>query len=60
MLAYKLYLFDKAKGCELIAVLPERRKKEKRITKELVINWEGTLLGDDAMGKGIFSERVTI
>jgi len=60
MLAYKLYLFDKTKRSELIAVLPERRKKQKGITKESVINWERTLLGDDAMGKGIFSKRVTI
>lgn len=60
MLGYKLYLFDKAKGCELIAFLPERRKKPKRITEESVINWGKTLLGDHAKAKDIFFERVTI
>lgn len=38
MLVYKLYLFDKTKGYELIAILIERTKKEKRIIKDSVIN----------------------
>jgi hypothetical protein len=60
MLGYKLYLFDKTKGHELIAVLPERRKKPERITEESVINWGRTLLGNNGKGKDIFFERVTI
>ena len=60
MLGYKLYLFDKTKGYELIAVLLERRKKPKRITEESVINWGRTLLGSDGKGKDIFFERVTV
>jgi len=60
MLGYKLYLFDKAEGSRLIAVLPERRKKPWRITNESVIKWGKTLLGNRANGKDIFFKRVTI
>ncbi len=60
MVGYKVYLFDKTKGYELIAVLPERRKNEKRMTEESVINWGRTLLGDGLKGKDILFERVTI
>jgi len=60
MLGYKLYLLDETKGYELIAVLPERRKKAKRIKEESVINWGRTLLGNNRKGKDIFFERVTI
>ena len=60
MLGYKLYLFDKTKGYELLAVVPERRKKLDRITAESIIKWGTTLLSDHANGKEIFFERVTI
>ena len=60
MLGDKLYLFDKTKGYELVAVVPERRKKPKRITEESVMNWGRTLLGSNGKGKDIFFERVTI
>ena len=60
MVGYRVYLFDKTKGYELIAVLPERRKNEKRMTEESVINWGRTLLGDGLKGKDILFERVTI
>jgi hypothetical protein len=60
MVGYKVYLFDGTKGYELIAVLPERRKNEKRMTEESVINWGRTLLGDGVKGKDILFERVTI
>ena len=60
MVGYKVYLFDKTKGYELIAVLPERRKNEKRMTEESVINWGRTLLGDGVKRKDILFERVTI
>ena len=60
MVGYRVYLFDKTKGYELIAVLPERRKNEKRMTEESVINWGRTLLGDGVKRKDILFERVTI
>ncbi len=39
MLAYELHAFNKAKGCKLIGVLPERRKNPQRVTKESILNW---------------------
>ena len=39
MLVYELYAFNKAKGCELIGVLPERRNNPQRVTKESILNW---------------------
>ena len=60
MVGYNVYLFDKTIGYELIAVLPERRKNEKRMTEESVINWGRTLLGDGVKEKDIFFERVAI
>ena len=60
MMGYKLYLLDKVKGCEVIAVVPERRKKAERITEESIIKWGATLLGDPGNRRDIFFERVTI
>jgi hypothetical protein len=42
MVAYEYYWRDPKtpiKGYQLIGVLPERRKIDKRITKDSVINW---------------------
>ena len=39
MLVYKLYAFNKTKGCEPIGVLPERRNNPQRVTKESILNW---------------------
>jgi hypothetical protein len=60
MLAYELYTFNKKKGYEFIGVLPERRKNSIRITRDSVMNWGRTLLGDNVDGKNIFFKRVAI
>ena len=39
MLIYELYAFNKAKGCESIGVLPERRNNPKRVSTESILNW---------------------
>ncbi len=57
---YALYSFDQVKGYELIAILPERRKKRERITKESIMKWAGMLLGPSAEGRNIVFKRVTI
>ncbi len=57
---YALYSFDQAKGYELIAILPERRKKRERITKESIMKWAEMLLGPSAKGTNIVFKRVTI
>ena len=60
MLAYELYTFNQKKGYEFIGVLPERRKNPTRITKDSVINWGKTILGDHVDGKNMFFKRVAI
>ena len=39
MVAYEFYRFDKLKGRDLIAILPERRRTPERITEESVMKW---------------------
>jgi hypothetical protein len=60
MFAYELYTFNKKKGYEFIGLLPERRKNPKRITKDSVMNWGKSLLGDDVDSKSMFFKRVAI
>ena len=57
---YALYSFDELRGYELIAILPERRKKRERITKESIMKWAGMLLGPSAEETNIVFKRVTI
>jgi hypothetical protein len=44
MIAYEFYLRTRD-GDHLIGVLPERRKKQERITKESVMNWGEQVIG---------------
>ncbi len=60
MVAYEIYWLDPKRGYEIIGVLPERRKNPMRMTKESVMNWAKTLLGNDVDSKNIFFKRVTI
>ena len=60
MLAYELYVFNKKKGYEFIGVLPERRKNPMRITRDSVMNWGKSLLGDNVDSKNMFFKRVAI
>ena len=60
MLAYELYTFNKKKGYEFIGVLPERRKDPMRITKDSVMNWGKSLLGDNVDSKDMFFKQVAI
>jgi len=60
MLAYELYTFNKKKGYEFIGVLPERRKNPTRMTKDSVLNWGKSLLGDSVDYTNMFFKRVAI
>ena len=47
MRVYEFYL--RVEGIDhLIGILPERRKDEKRITKESIMNWGRKILGDSS------------
>ena len=60
MLAYELYTFNKKKGYEFIGVLPERRENPTRITKDSIVNWGKSLLGENVDTKSMFFKRVAI
>jgi hypothetical protein len=60
MLAYELYTFNKKKGYEFIGVLPERREDPMRITKNSIMNWGRSLLGDTVDSKNLFFKQVAI
>ncbi len=47
MVAYEFHWHDEVEGSHLIGVLPERRTDPKRVTKESVINWVKSVVGDD-------------
>ena len=60
MLAYELYIFNKKKGYEFIGVLPERRENPMRITKDSIMNWGKSLLGDNMDSQNMFFKQVAI
>ena len=41
MVAYEIYYRDKTDNVQLVGILPERRKRAERITKDSVLNWGG-------------------
>jgi hypothetical protein len=60
MLAYELYTFNKKRGYEFIGVLPERRESPVRITKDSIMNWGKSLLGDNMDSKNMLFKQVAI
>ncbi len=60
MLAYELYTFNKKRGYEFIGILPERRENPIRITKDSIMNWGKSLLGDAADSRNMFFKQVAI
>jgi hypothetical protein len=60
MLAYELYTFNKKKGYEFIGVLPERREDPVRITKDSIMNFGKSLLGDTVDSKNMFFKQVAM
>jgi hypothetical protein len=60
MLAYELYTFNKKRGYEFIGILPERRENPIRITKDSIMNWGKSLLGDNVDSRNMFFKQVAI
>ena len=60
MVAYEFYWLDPAGACQVIGVLPERRKDSERVTQESIMNWGMNFFAKDLMIKDIFFIQVTI
>ncbi len=58
MVAYEFYLRDETGKEHLIGILPERRRKPQRITKESVLNWGWKAIGDSSDVDNIYFVQV--
>jgi hypothetical protein len=60
MEAYEFNLYNPLKRCELLGVLPERRKNSERITQRSVMGRAVNIFGDNLSTKDIYFIQVTI
>ena len=58
MVAYEIYYRDKTDNAQLVGILPERRKRAERITKDSVLNWGWQLIGDHPGVSNIYFVQV--
>jgi hypothetical protein len=54
MIAYELYWLDEMGGYHLIGLLPERRTDLNRITRESIMKWGGSVLGNTPPANDLF------
>ncbi len=60
LIAYEFYAKGENNSSHLIGILPERRRDERRITYESVMNWGKMYLGDKTGLKNFYCVRVEI
>jgi hypothetical protein len=58
MIAYEFYWYDETGKEHFIGILPERRNKPERITKESVLNWGRKIIGDNSEVNDIYFVQV--
>jgi hypothetical protein len=59
MVAYEFYWDDETGKEHLLGVLPERRKSQKRITEESILNWGWTVIGENQDFKKIYFIQIS-
>jgi hypothetical protein len=60
MVAYEFYWRDGTGNEHLLGILPERRKKQERITEESIINWGKRIVIDNSSVKDIFFTQIQV
>ena len=60
MIAYEFYWLDSKGGCEIIGVLPERRKHPERLTRQSIAHWGEIFFSKSLNPKDIFFIQVMI
>ena len=60
MVAYEFYWRDVAGNEHLLGILPERRKKQERITEESIVNWGRRIVIDNSNVKDVFFTQIQI
>jgi len=58
MIAYEFYWHDETGKEHFIGILPERRNKPERITKESVLKWGRKIIGDQSEVNNIYFIQV--
>jgi len=58
MVAYEFYWGDETGEEHFIGILPERRKNPERITKDSILNWGWTVIGDNPDVNNIYFVQV--
>ena len=58
MIAYEFYWHDETGKEHFIGILPERRNKPERITKESVLKWGRKIIGDHSEVNDIYFVQV--
>lgn len=58
MIAYEFYWHDETGKEHFIGILPERRNKPERITKESILNWGWKIIGDRSEVNKIYFVQV--
>ncbi|MBM4332848.1 MAG: hypothetical protein FJ117_16820 [Deltaproteobacteria bacterium] len=60
MTAYEFFWNDNKGEPHFIGILPERRKKTERITKESILNWGMMIIGDNGEVSSIYYIKVEV
>lgn len=60
MIAYELFWLDEGGEYHLIGLLPERRTDTNRITRESILNWCETALGNTLSINDLFFVQIEI
>ena len=60
MMAYEFYCRNGIGEIHLIGILPERRRKQERITQKSIINFGRMLLGEHSNPEDIFFTQVAL
>ena len=60
MTAYEFYWEDWDGRPHFFGVLPERRKKQERITQESIMNWGRSVVGNALNGNGLYFIQVEL
>jgi len=58
MLAYEFYWLDETEEAHFIGILPERRRRPERITRESILNWGKMVIGNNSEVKDIYYVKV--
>ncbi len=60
MVAYQFYVIDDQSEFHLLGVLPERRENPSRISRESIIKWGKSVVGDSVSANHLYFIQVEL